>query len=269
MEIITSPTAKEASRLAARYVARLVQQKPHAVLGLATGGTPVMLYQELITLHQEGLDFSQVTTFNLDEYIGLAPDHPCSYRRFMNENLFDHLNIPAECTHLPDGLANDVEAHCQEYEDAIAAAGGLDVQILGVGTDGHIGFNEPTSSLASRTRIKTLTEQTRTDNARFFEHPEQVPIHCVTMGIGTIMDSRRIIMLAFGKQKAEIVKAFVEGPVTAMVPASVLQMHPHVTVFLDDAAASLLSKRDYYDWVYRNKPQWQTIEGKSASTASS
>lgn len=258
MEVIILPTAEEASEVAARLVARQVLEKPESVLGLATGSTPCALYRKLIQKHAAGLDFSRVTTFNLDEYIGLSPDHPASYHRFMEENLFAHLNIPRERIHIPDGLSRDVPAHCQAYEMAIRDAGGIDLQILGLGTDGHLGFNEPGSSLASRTRIKTLTEQTRRDNARFFGDAAQVPHHVITMGLGTIMESRMCLLLAFGESKAAAVAASVEGPLTASVPGSLLQFHERAKILLDAGAASLLKRADYYQWVYRNKPDWQT-----------
>ena len=259
MEIIILPTAEEASEVAARLVARQVREKPASVLGLATGSTPCKLYDLLARKHrEEGLDFAHVTSFNLDEYVGLGPDHPASYHRFMEENLFSHVNIPRERIHIPDGLAADVPAHCTAYEKAVADAGGIDLQILGLGSDGHLGFNEPGSSLASRTRIKTLTERTRSDNARFFTAEEQVPHHVITMGLGTIMESRMCLLLAFGKAKAEAVAASVEGPVTANVPGSLLQFHPRTKVLLDAESASLLQRADYYQWVYKNKPSWQT-----------
>ena len=259
MEIIIQSDAVAASRAAARLVARLVREKPNAVLGLATGSTPLMLYKEMIRLHkEEGLDFSGVTTFNLDEYIGLEKDHPQSYYTFMWENLFSQINIKPENVHLPDGMAKDVPASCAAYEQAIVAAGGIDLQVLGIGSDGHIGFNEPTSSFASRTRIKTLTQQTVQDNARFFDGDEsKVPHHCITMGIGTIMDARMNLMLAFGAGKAEAVAATVEGPVCAMMPASILQHHPVAKVFIDEAAASALKLSAYYRWIYAGKPEWQ------------
>ena len=259
MEVIIKSNAEEGSVAAARVVARLVREKPNAVLGLATGSTPLALYRELIRLHQEeGLDFSQVTTFNLDEYIGLEKKHPQSYYTFMWENLFSQINIKPENVHLPDGMAPDVPKSCAAYEEAILDAGGIDLQVLGIGSDGHIGFNEPTSSFASRTRIKTLTQQTVADNARFFDGDEsQVPHHCITMGIGTIMDARMNIMLAFGAGKAEAITATVEGPVCSMMPASILQHHPSAKVFIDEAAASTLKLFDYYQWVYNGKPEWQ------------
>ena len=191
----------------ARIVARLVREKPNAVIGLATGSTPLMLYRELIRLHkEEGLDFSQVTTFNLDEYVGLEKEHEQSYHTFMRENLFSQINIKPENVHIPDGMAEDIPVSCAVYEQAIVHAGGIDLQVLGIGSDGHVGFNEPTSSFASRTRIKTLTQQTVADNARFFGGDEsKVPHHCITMGIGTIMDARMNVILAFGENKAEAV----------------------------------------------------------------
>lgn len=257
MEIIIQDRA-EASVIGAAIIARLVREKPNTVLGLATGSTPLPLYQELIRLHkEEGLDFSQVTTFNLDEYVGLAPDHPASYNAFMRENLFDHINIPDSSIHIPNGLAKNIDAHCQSYEDQIKAAGGIDLQVLGIGSDGHIGFNEPTSSLASRTRIKTLTEETREDNARFFSSIDDVPYHVITMGVGTVLDSRVCLMLAFGEQKADGVAAMVEGSISASIPATALQLHRHVHVLVDAAAAGKLKGKDYYQYVYDHKPAWQ------------
>lgn len=255
MEIIIQPTSEEATGVAARIIARLLKEKPNAVLGLATGSTPVLLYQKLIAMN---LDWSQVTTFNLDEYIGIPREHPQSYHSFMWENLFQHVNITSENIHIPDGNAADISHFCADYEARIHAAGGIDLQILGIGTDGHIGFNEPTSSLASRTRIKTLTRQTRKDNARFFGSEEAVPHHVITMGIGTIMEARQNLLLAFGAGKAKAIAAAVEGPITAVNPASILQMHPVVKVCLDDEAASALERVDYYRWVFDNKPAWQT-----------
>lgn len=258
MEIIIQADARAASKVGARIIRKLMKTKYGCVLGLATGSTPVKLYKELIRMHkEEGLDFEQVTTFNLDEYVGLPADHPASYNSFMWENLFSHIDIPRHRVHIPDGLAPDIPAFCKQYEGAIKAAGGIDLQVLGIGTDGHIGFNEPTSSLTSRTRIKTLTQQTLKDNAPFFESEEKVPHHVITMGVGTIMDSRKCMLLAFGEKKAGAVKKMVEGPLTAMVPASMLQHHTEAIVIVDEAAASKLEKADYYRWVYDNKPEWQ------------
>ena len=260
MEVIIQSSSQEASALGARLVARLVRRKPSAVLGLATGSTPLPLYRDLIRLHrEEKLDFGAVTSFNLDEYLGLPPAHPASYHHFMRENLFRHLNIPEENTHIPDGLTTDVPAFCQGYEEAIRMAGGLDLQILGIGGDGHIGFNEPGSSLVSRTRIKSLTPRTRQDNARYFSTEDEIPRHVITMGVGTIMESQEIVLLAFGEGKAEAVAAAVEGPITASVPASILQLHERATILLDEAAAGDLRRSAYYRWIYDHKPAWQEI----------
>ena len=260
MEIIINSNPESASRLAARNIAGLIKHKPDAVLGLATGSTPLLLYKELIRMHrEEGLDFSKVRTFNLDEYLGLAPSHPASYHHFMWKNLFEHINTNPALTHIPSGLVKDQEVQrlCANYEEEISRAGGIDLQVLGIGSDGHIGFNEPGSSLASRTRIKTLTQRTRSDNANFFESENDVPHHVITMGIGTIMDARTVLLLAFGENKAAAVAGAVEGPITASNPASILQMHPTAKIYLDYKSASMLARCDYYRWVFDNKPGWQ------------
>jgi len=261
MEIIIQPSPEAGSIISARIIAKLVRTKPKCVLGLATGSTPLATYRELARMHrEEGLDFSGVTTFNLDEYVGLSPAHPQSYHAFMDEQFFLHVNVPRERIHIPDGMAADVSAECASYEAAIRAAGGIDLQLLGIGSDGHIGFNEPSSSLASRTRIKTLTERTRADNARHFGGDlRNVPFHCITMGVGTIMESRQVLIVAFGGGKADAMAGAAEGPITAMNPASVLQMHPVATCIVDEAAAAKLSRREYYRWVYANKPDWQRV----------
>ena len=258
MEIVIQSTAEAASIVAAKIIAQLVRRKPDAVLGLATGSTPLALYRELVRMHcEDGLDFSGVRTFNLDEYVGLPHEHPQSYHAFMQENFFRHINLPRENICIPNGLAADVPAECAAYEAAIRGAGGIDLQVLGIGTDGHIGFNEPSSSLASRTRIKTLTARTRSDNARFFGSAESVPIHVITMGVGTIMDARQVLMLAFGEAKAKAIADAVEGPIMAMNPASILQMHPVAKCLIDEPAAAKLVRREYYEWVYTRKPEWQ------------
>lgn len=254
MEIIIQPTAAAATRVAASIISRLLQEKPNAVLGLATGSTPLLLYRELIALK---LDWSKVTTFNLDEYVGLPREHPQSYHSFMWENLFRQVNIAKKNVHIPDGNTKDIPKFCAGYEKKIRAVDGIDLQVLGIGTDGHIGFNEPTSSLASRTRIKTLTQQTRRDNARFFGSEDKVPHHVITMGIGTIMEARTNLLLAFGPKKSRAIAEAVEGPITSINPASVLQMHPTTKVCLDREAATQLARADYYRWVYDNKPGWQ------------
>ncbi|MDI6699359.1 MAG: glucosamine-6-phosphate deaminase [Candidatus Saccharicenans sp.] len=260
MEIIVQPDSQQASWLAARLVRKLIMEKPRPVLGLATGNTPLQLYKYLTKMHrEEGLDFSRVITFNLDEYVGLSPDHPASFHHFMRANLFSHINIKPENVHIPDGLASDIPACCEKYEQEIRAAGGIDLQILGLGTNGHIGFNEPSSSLSSRTRIKTLTDQTRKNNAIFFGGEENVPFHAITMGIGTILEARTCLLMAFGRKKARAIALAVEGPVTAMVPASALQLHPRAIILLDQEAASELKNLDYYRWVFEHKPEWQKI----------
>ena len=256
MEIIIQPNPEAATTIAARLIAGLVREKPAAVLGLATGSTPERLYAQLVDLK---LDWTKITTFNLDEYVGISPQHPQSYHSFMWEKLFRHVNVAIKNVNIPDGLAKNVPASCEAYERKIAAAGGIDLQLLGIGTNGHIGFNEQTSSLASRTRIKTLTPQTRKDNARFFGSEEAVPHHVITMGIGTIMEARQCLLLAFGQKKARAIAEAVEGPVTAMNPASVLQFHKRATLILDEEAAAELKLKDYYRWVYDHKPEWQKI----------
>jgi glucosamine-6-phosphate deaminase len=230
------------SKEGARIVAEQVRKKPDCILGFATGSSPAGLYKELIRMHrEEGLDFSKVTTFNLDEYVGLPPEHDQSYHYFMWENLFKHINVDARYVHIPHGMADDVEGHCDWYEEQIEKRGGIDLQILGIGGNGHIAFNEPGSSLGSRTRIKTLTEKTRQDNARFFSSMDEVPKFAITMGIGTIMDAKKLVMLANGKSKAQAIKNTIEGPISAMVPATIVQMHQHAMVLADEDACSLLS----------------------------
>ena len=254
MEVVIADTREEVAVRAADVVCRQLAAKPDCVLGLATGGTPVRLYQELIRRHRDGqVSFAEVTSFNLDEYVGLPPEHPQSYRRFMEEQLFEHIDIDRARTHVPDGMAaNPLEAG-PAYERAIAAAGGIDLQVLGIGRDGHIAFNEPTSSLGSRTRIKTLTEDTLRDNARFFQAGEFQPRLALTMGIATILDARHVVLLATGAHKAAAVRDMVEGPVAAVCPASALQFHAKAQVLLDSEAAELLEHRKYYKHVLREQ----------------
>jgi len=229
------------SKQAAELVAGQVRRKPDSVIGFATGSTPLGLYNELIRLHREtGLDFSKITTFNLDEYVGLPPEHDQSYHYFMWENLFKHINVDPRHVYIPDGMSDDIDYFCQWYEKQMDEVGGLDLQILGIGGNGHIAFNEPGSSLGSRTRIKTLTSKTVKDNARFFEDPEEVPKYAITMGIGTIMDARKLVLVASSEGKADAIKATLEGPITAMVPATIVQMHQQAHVVLDKEAASKL-----------------------------
>ncbi|HEX5443728.1 MAG TPA: glucosamine-6-phosphate deaminase [Pirellulales bacterium] len=247
MRVIVENDKDGVSKRAARVVADLVRRRPNCVLGLATGSTPLGMYAELVRMHHEdGLDFSRVVTFNLDEYVGLSANHPQSYRYFMQRNLFDHINIDARDTHVPDGRALDFEAYCEQYERLIVEEGGIDLQVLGIGSDGHLAFNEPGSSLGSRTRLKTLTEETVRDNARFFGGEEDVPRLAITMGVGTILESRQCLLLAAGKSKAKAIRDTIEGPITAQVTASALQLHRDVIAILDEEAARLLERCDYY-----------------------
>jgi len=256
MEVVICSSYEDMSRLAAKAVADVVRRKPNAVIGLATGSSPLGLYAELIRMHkEEGMDFSRVKTFNLDEYVGLAGDHEQSYRRFMNKNLFEGINIDIANTHVPDGLARDYARFCREYEEKIKAAGGVDVQVLGIGTDGHVGFNEPGDSLASRTHTVTLNEQTIKDNARFFEKESDVPLFACTMGVGTVLEARKCVLVANGKKKAKAVAAMIEGPISSMCTASALQMHNDTSVFLDEDAARDLKLADYYRWIQKHKPK--------------
>lgn len=255
MEIFINDTYEAMSRAAAKVVANVINTKPNAVLGMATGSTPLGLYKELVRMHKEEyLDFSQVTTFNLDEYVGLPVTHNQSYHYFMHENFFKHVNIPPQNIYIPSGTTDNYRAFCAWYEQRIVEVGGIDLQILGIGSDGHIAFNEPTSSLNSRTRLKTLAKQTIDDNARFFDKSEDVPIYAITMGVGTILEARKLLLVANGKNKADAIAAMVEGPVTSMITASALQLHPESLVFVDADAANKLKMLDYYKWIQKMKP---------------
>ncbi|RLF99699.1 MAG: glucosamine-6-phosphate deaminase [Thaumarchaeota archaeon] len=241
MRVIITRDYDEMSKLAAKMIADAIRSKPNLVLGLATGETPIGCYRELVRMHkEEGLDFSQVVTFNLDEYLGLPPSHEQSYHHFMYVNLFNHINIKKENIHIPNGVAENVEEHCREYERMIKEAGGIDLQLLGIGRNGHIGFNEPGSPFDSRTRVVKLAEMTRRDNARFFKSIDEVPTHAITMGLATIMEAKKIILIASGKNKADAIAKSVEGPKTTAVPASILQDHPDCTFIIDKDAASKL-----------------------------
>lgn len=260
MEIVILPSEAEIAQHGADAVARVLASRERPVLGLATGSTPLPVYRELIRRHRdEGLSFAHAEAFLLDEYVGLPAGHPESYREVIRRELTSHVDLDDDRVHGPDGSADDVARAAHDYDAAIAAAGGVDVQLLGIGTDGHVAFNEPGSSLASRTRVKTLTEQTRRDNARFFDSPDDVPWHVLTQGLGTIREARHLLFVATGPGKAEAVAGMVEGPVSAFCPASVLQLHPHVTVLLDDDAASRLKLGDYYRHAYAHKPTWQSL----------
>ena len=256
MQVIIKDTYEEMSVEAAKIIGDAIHLKPNLVLGLATGSTPIGTYQELIRMHEAGeLDFSKVVTFNLDEYVGLPSTHNQSYHYFMHENLFNGVNINPANVHVPSGVVKDFQRYCQWYEDEIAKFGGVDLQVLGIGSDGHIGFNEPGTSLASRTMVVTLTEETIQDNSRFFDRMEDVPRFAITMGVGTIMEAKHCLLVANGEKKADPVAALVEGPITSQVTASALQMHPNATVIVDEAAASKLKRIDYYKWTYENRPE--------------
>jgi glucosamine-6-phosphate deaminase len=257
MEIIIKESYEKLSKESANLVAKFVLRKPNLVLGLATGSTPIGTYEELVKKHkQAGLDFSKVVTFNLDEYLGLAPGHPQSYHYFMKTHLFDKVNINPGNVHIPYGIIVDVDELCKWYEDEIKKAGGIDLLIIGIGRDGHIGFNEPGSSLGSTTRLKALTQETVEDNARFFNNKvKDVPHFAITVGVGTIMAAKHILLLANGEQKADAVAAALEGPVSAYCPASAVQLHGNVTAIIDKACASKLKRVDYYNFIQENKPK--------------
>jgi glucosamine-6-phosphate deaminase len=243
MELHVFETSDEMGLAAAELFAREIRSKPDIVLGLATGSTPLKMYAGLVRMHEErNLDFSRVVTFNLDEYVGLAPDHEQSYRYFMDTNLFDKINIPKENTHVPDGMAPDMQAMCAAYEDAIRKAGGIDLQLLGIGGNGHIAFNEPGSGRDSRTRVIDLSSETIGDNSRFFRDISEVPRQAITLGIGTILEARHIVLLADGEHKAEAIAGAMEGEISPSVPASLLREHPDYTVLVDRQAASRLSQ---------------------------
>lgn len=261
MEVVIVDGPETGARLAAGIVERVLTSIERPVLGLATGSSPLPTYRELTRRHLESaLSFADARAFLLDEYVGLEPDHPATYRHVIAREFTDHIDLPPDWLHSPDGSAGDLEAAARDYERLIVDVGGIDVQILGIGSDGHIAFNEPGSSLGSRTRLKSLTERTRIDNARFFGGDvDRVPHHCMTQGISTILDARHLVLLASGTSKAHPIALAVEGPITAMVPASALQLHPHVTVIVDEAAAADLALSDYYRETYDNKPTWQSF----------
>jgi len=247
MRIIIVKDYEEMSKRAASVVVNRIRRKPDLVLGLATGSTPVGLYQQLIKAHkEEGLDFSKVRSFNLDEYCGLSPNHPQSYHYFMYDKLFNHINIKPENVYIPTGDVRNADIFCEWYEKKIKEEGGIDLQILGIGRDGHIGFNEPGSSLGSRTRIKTLTEETIEDNARFFGKKEKVPRYAITIGLGTISEAKECLLLASGSNKAEAIQKCIEGPISGEITASLLQLHPRATIIIDEEAAQKLRHKNYY-----------------------
>ena len=257
-EIVIVPSSAAAGVLVADEIVKLISARPDAVLGLATGSTPLPVY-EALRPRVAGVDLSQVRGFALDEYVGIAQGHPQSYHEVIRRTVTEPMGLDPARVHVPDGFATDLQAACRAYEDAIKAVGGVDIQFLGVGSNGHIGFNEPTSSLSSRTRIKALAAKTLEDNARFFDSIDDVPMHCITQGLGTILEAGHLFLLAFGEGKAAAVAAAVEGPVTSSLPGSAIQLHPHVTVVVDEAAASQLAHADYYRYAFANKPAWQGL----------
>lgn len=254
MRILVYKSGELAAEKVAQRILSLLDLRPDLVLGLATGSTPISVYKRLIQAHREqGVDFSRVRTFNLDEYLDLPANHEQSYRFFMEKHLFSGLNIPRRNIHFPPSDGNDLQRQCQDYENRIQEAGGVDIQLLGIGTNGHIGFNEPTSSLASRTRIKTLTDRTLRDNSRFYKSGERQPQLASTMGIGTILGARSLILQAFGPSKADAIRAVAEGPISAFWPGSALQLHPDVRLYLDPDSASKLTLGDYYQRAQENE----------------
>ncbi|MEN3583130.1 glucosamine-6-phosphate deaminase [Streptomyces sp. ZYX-F-203] len=261
MEVVIVADARSGGDLVAEAVARLIDRRPDALLGVATGSTPAPVYEALAARARSGrVDTKALRIAQLDEYVGLPPEHPESYRAVIRREVLEPLGLDDDAFLGPDGMAADLSAACSAYDRALAAAGGVDLQLLGIGTDGHIGFNEPCSSLASRTRIKTLTRRTRRDNARFFDDEEErVPRHVITQGVGTILEARHLVLFATGEGKAEAVAAAVEGPVSAACPASALQLHPHATIVVDEAAASALTRADYFRQAYAAKPDWQGL----------
>lgn len=254
MEVVICPDEEQVGVIAADRVIAQLAGKHTPVLGLATGSSPLNLYAELKRRAAAGdVDFAHALAFALDEYVGLDPEHPLSYRATIDRTVVKPLGMNPNRVRVPNGFVADLEAAAEDYENAIRQAGGVDVQILGIGSNGHVGFNEPTSSFGSRTRVKTLTEQTRDDNARFFSEDETVPTHCVTQGLGTIMDARNLVMVVSGEKKADIVAAMIEGPVSAMCPASILQFHRRAFVIIDEAAASKLQYADYFRHAAANR----------------
>jgi glucosamine-6-phosphate deaminase len=261
MEIVPLLSAADVADLAADTIEAMVRADPEAVLGLATGSSPLPAYRELVRRHRAGTgpSYAGVRAFLLDEYVGLPPGHPQTYRETIFRELTDALGIPRDRVASPDPAPEGLQQAGERYESALRAAGGVDLQVLGVGADGHLAFNEPGSSLGSATRLKTLTAQTRADNARFFDAADEVPRHVLTQGLGTILRARHLLMVATGAGKAEAVAAAVEGPLSASCPASVLQLHPHASVLLDEAAASRLERASYYREVWAAKPGWQRL----------
>ncbi len=265
MEVIIRENAEAAVALTASLITEAIVANPSLTLGLATGRTMEAVYAKLAEIDRhDGLDFSLAKTYNLDEYIGLPPEDPHSYRYYMNEHLFSKINIDLRNTHLPLGMAEDIDEECLAYEDSILNDGGIDLQLLGIGRSGHIGFNEPLSALRSRTRAKALTPTTIAQNSPLFKVPEDMPSRAITMGVGTILEAGRIIMLVTGKEKAAILAKAVEGPITSMISASAIQLHPKCTVIVDETAAEQLQEKEYYRWIFDNEPEWEPYRNNNA-----
>lgn len=262
MKVLICSDAGRVAELAARLLVGQVRGKRDSVLGLATGRTMEGIYRLLVGMTRaDDVDFGAVTTFNLDEYVGLAGGHVQSYRHYMHTQLFAHVNLDAARTHVPDGAALDADAEARAYEARIAEVGGIDLQLLGLGENGHIGFNEPLSSLASRTRVVTLARATLVQNAELFGGDQtRVPTRAITMGTGTILETRKALMVVTGARKAAIAARAIEGPVSASVPGSVLQYHPDCLVLLDPAAASMLTQRDAIEWQMRHDAELLAIQ---------
>jgi glucosamine-6-phosphate deaminase len=261
VEVIIQDTREQAVSLTAAIIARELDRKPNLVLGLATGRTMESVYELLVRLHEDdGLDFSLARTFNLDEYVGLAPEDPNSYRYYMRKHLFDRVNIDPRNANVLNGMADDLYAECKRYEALICECNGIDLQLLGIGRTGHIGFNEPLSAMRSRTRPKMLTQETVEQNAVVFGGVELVPRRALTMGVGTILESKRCVLLATGAEKADVIARAVEGPVTSMISASALQWHENCVVIVDTAAATKLEHQSYYRWIFENEPEWLSYQ---------
>jgi len=262
MEVIICQDEEAVGAYGAAKVAQIARAVgPSVVIGVATGSSPLSTYANLAAMVHDGtLDLSDATAFALDEYVGLPIDHPQSYHATIHRTVTEQLGLDPARVHVPDGSLENLQTAGERYEAAIKAAGGVDVQILGIGANGHVGFNEPTSSLSSRTRMKTLAPRTRADNARYFDSIDDVPIHCVTQGLGTILDARHVVLVATGAQKANAIAAIVEGPVSSMFPGSVLQLHQYATIVVDEPAAELLTMGAYYKHVNDNLPAWQRLD---------
>lgn len=263
MKVLIFATEEEAKRQAATRILRTIQRIPDAVLGLATGGTMEAVYTYLATeTKRHGTSWSKVTTFNLDEYWGIPADSPASYRTYMANHLFDKVDVAQSSTHVPASLGPNPDQAAAEYEQAIHASGGIDLQLLGIGKNGHIGFNEPTSSFASKTRLKTLADDTRRANCRYFDTLEDVPKYALTVGIGTILNAKNCLIVGTGSDKAQAVQAMIEGPISSICPASALQLHPKTTAILDQKAAKDLKLFDYYQHVHPNGDEPEMINAK-------